>query len=102
MGNFLEQANLLEVEDFMKRVKIAVKKTAVNVVGEALNPDKIELGDKRHKLGYQILNGDMTKVFAEAIVSANTDISLASQDGDLEFMAASVFNDIAGVKITET
>lgn len=101
MGTYLEQATLLENEDFIKRVKIAVKKTATNVVGEAIDPAKLELANKRHKLGYQVLNGEMTKVFAEAIVSNNTDININSTDGDLEFMVATVFNDIAGVKITE-
>lgn len=101
MGTYLDQAKLLENEDFIKRVKIAVKKTATYVVGEAIDPAKLELADKRHKLGYQILNGDMTTVFAEAIVSNNTDININSTDSDLEFMASIVFNDIAGVKITE-
>mgnify|MGYP001562724174 CR=1 FL=1 len=101
MGTFLEQALLLEQDDFIKRIKIATKKTATSIVGEVIDPNKLDLAEKRHKLGYQILNGDMSKIFAEAIVSANTSINENSTDSDLEFMASTVFNDIAGVKITE-
>jgi len=70
-------------------------------VGEIFNENKLSLFEKRHKLGTQILNGDMTNIFADAIVSNNTDININSTDSDLEFMASTVFNDIAGVKITE-
>jgi len=101
MGTFLEQAVLAENSDFLKRVKIAAKKTATAIVGEPIDENKLILADKRHKLGYQVLNGDMTQVFTEAIVSANTSINENSTDSDLEFMASTVFNDIAGVKITE-
>ncbi|MBK7883524.1 MAG: hypothetical protein IPJ81_06795 [Chitinophagaceae bacterium] len=101
MGTFLEQAQLLDNEDFLKRIKIAIKKTATNVIGEIFDKNKESLFDKRHKLGTQVLNGNMTNIFADAIVSNNTDINLNSTDSDLEFMASSVFNDIAGVKITE-
>lgn len=101
MGSFLEQAQLLDNVDFLKRIKIAVKKTATNVVGEVYDPNKQDLFEKRHKLGYQVLNGDMSILFAEAIVSNNTDININSTDNDLEFMASAVFNDLAGVKMTE-
>ena len=101
MGTFLEQAQLLTNEDFLKRVKIAVIKIATQVAGEVIDPNKTMLGEKRHKLAHQILIGDMTLNFAKAIVSANTDINAESTDADLEFMGSSVFNDIAGVKITE-
>lgn len=101
MGTFLEQATLLENEDFLKRIKIAVNKVATQVVGEIVDPQKEILASKRNKLGVQILNGEMTQPFAKAIVSANTDININSTDSDLEFMASSVFNDIAGVMQNE-
>lgn len=99
MGTFLEQAELVENLDFLKRVKIAIKKSATSILGEAVDSQHIVKHEKRHKLAFSVLNStDLTKMFAEAIVATNTDINLNSLDGDLEFMVATVFDDIAGVK----
>jgi len=101
MPDFLAQAALLKNEEFLGRIKIAIKKVATQIEGEVQDPNKPELNEKRHKLGYDVLNNDMTQKFAEAIVSANTDINVNSTDSDLEFMASSIWNDIAGVKDSE-
>jgi hypothetical protein len=101
MGNYLEQATLLESEDFIKRVKIAVKQIATFVSGEAFNDQKESLYDKRHKLAYQVLNGNMTTVFAENLVSYNANVSIDSTDQYLADNISAIFNAIAGVKITE-
>lgn len=101
MPDFKAQADLTKNPDFLDRVSIAIAKAANNVAAEAKNPNKVELYDKRHLLSYNVLNYDMTKVFARAIVSANTDISMASTDDDIQFMTSSVWNNIAGVQSDE-
>lgn len=100
MPNFEQQAALLKNQTFLDRITMAIKKVATQVVGEQMQEGKDSLNEKRHKVGWQILNGDMTKVFAEAIVSLGT-IDENSIDGDLEWAASAVFNDIAGVKKSE-
>ena len=101
MGKFLEQAELAENPNFLKTVKIATKKVAVAIVGEAINQDKLEYHNKRHKLATQVLTGDMTQQFAEAIAAFNPSITIESPDGDIEFLVTAVFNDLAGVMSTE-
>ena len=99
--DFKAQAALLKNQEFVERVEIAINKVAHQVGSEAKDVNKVQLYDKRHKLSYDVINSDMTKVFAKSIVSANTDINLNSTDSDLEFMASSVWNNIAGVQSDE-
>lgn len=98
---FKEQAALLKNEEFVERVEIAISKVAHQVGSEEKNLNKVALYDKRHKLSYDVINSNMTKVFARSIVSANTDINLLSTDNDLLFMVTSVWDNVAGVQADE-
>jgi len=100
MGDFLAQANLANDTDFLKKVKIATKKIATFVVGEDFQGKEIK-GSKRHKLGVEVLTGDMTSFFAEAIVAANANLVLASTDQQIQDEVSNVFNDLAGVMLSE-
>lgn len=104
MGNFKEQAELAENAEFIKRVRTAVGKVCTFIIGEAWDNNKNIYHEKRHKLATDAINSlDLyARKFSDAITSANTDISLASTDSDIEFMCASVFNDLAGIKQTES
>ena len=103
MGNFKEQSELAENSEFIKRVRTAVGKVCTQIIGEAWNDANKTYHEKRHKLATDAIhNLDMyARKFSDAITSANTDISLASTDSDIEFMCTSVFNDLASIKQTE-
>jgi hypothetical protein len=68
---------------------------ALNVVGET--PVTEVATAKRTTLALEILAGKLVYLFTLAICSANSDITIDSLDGDIEFMVSSVFGDFAGV-----
>lgn len=97
MSTFLNQCNQLQNAEFIARIKIAMYKTAVQIVGEAGAEYTAQGKNKRHALAMQILSGQHVTNFATAIVSSNTSINSESTDNDIEFMTVSVFNSMAGL-----
>lgn len=98
---FKDQAELLKNQEFVDRVQIAITKVANQVGNENKDVNKPILYAKRNKLSYDVINNDMTKIFARSIVSANTDIKFTSSDADIEFMVSAVWNNVAGVQSDE-
>lgn len=100
MPNLEEQAALLKNQSFLDKVSMALEKVATQIVGEAQDPNKEILHQKRHDLGDEVLNNDKTKTFAKAIISLGS-LNLQSPDGDIEWAIGSVWDDIAGVEETD-
>jgi uncharacterized protein YueI len=99
---FIDQSVLARSPQFRDRVIIAMVKTAVLIVGEALEVGKEVLHEKRHTLGVDIVQNPDLKLNAFSFaVAQNAAITATSTDGDIEFTVVTVFDDIAGVKITE-
>jgi hypothetical protein len=98
----IDITDIAENQDFQKKVKGAMIKTAVLIVGELVIEGKETLGSKRHNLGVEILNSPNSKItpFSYA-VAANPAINVNSVDGDIEFTVVTVYNDIAGVQNSE-
>ncbi|MBK7882508.1 MAG: hypothetical protein IPJ81_00700 [Chitinophagaceae bacterium] len=99
--DFAAQAALLKNQEFVSRIEIAITKAANQVGNEVKDVNKPILYAKRHKLSYQVINNDMTLIFARSIVSSNTDINLNSTDNDILFMVTSVWDNVAGVQSDE-
>ena len=97
---FTEQFTLSNDAVFQGRVKVAMAKVAVDVVGEsqATTGNNTLAHRKRHALGVAILNDPDSYLanFTLATVT-NAAITGASTDGDIEFQVSAVFSDIAGV-----
>ena len=95
---FTDQFTLSQDAVFQGRVKIAMAKAAVDIVGESQESKTTQTHRKRHQLGVAVLNDPDTYLdrFVLAVVT-NAVITGASNDGDVEFTVASVFDDIAGV-----
>jgi hypothetical protein len=99
---FLNDYSLSQDLDFRKKLRIAMAKVALAVVGE--NPSTNGTYDeKRHAYGVAVLNNVDAYLdrFAYAAVSQGT-LSGLSTDGDIEFMVTSVFSDLAGVTKAQT
>lgn len=97
MSNFLTQCSHLTNDEFIARIKIAMYKAAIQIVGEAGTEYTPEGKTKRHNLAMQVLFGQHVTNFATAIVSSNGAINTESTDNDLEFMVVSVFNSMASL-----
>ena len=95
---FTDQYTLSQDAVFQGRVKVAMAKVAVAVVGEAKGAQDFRDWRKRHALGVAILNDPDSYVdkFVMATVT-NAAITGASKDGDIEFQVTAVYPDIAGV-----
>lgn len=94
---FLNDYAVSQDVDFRKRLRVAMAKVALAVVGEAPSTNGAR-DEKRHRLGVAVLNSPDPHLdrFAYAVVAPGT-LSLASTDGDIEFMVTSVFSDLAGI-----
>jgi hypothetical protein len=95
--SYISQEKMLENEDFQIKVRQAMTKAALDIVGETLSPTG-EYNTKRHDLGTGILrNLSAYEIpFRRAIASLGT-IEPTGADADYEWAVSSVFNDIAGV-----
>jgi hypothetical protein len=94
---FLNDYSTSQDLDFRKRLRIALAKVALAVVGETPSTNGAR-DEKRHRLGVAVLNDPDTHLdrIAYAVVAPGT-LSTSSTDGDIEFMVSSVFSDLAGV-----
>lgn len=104
MTGYIEVADLAEAASFRTRIKIAIVKAAVQVLAEAASatPEKTL---KRHDLAIAVLSdpAGLAARFVWPIV-ANAAIAgagLASPDGDLDFVVATVWDALAGVTIDD-
>lgn len=99
---FIDQHALANNAYFRSRVLIAMVKTAVLVVGEALDSGEEIVHGKRHALGVEIMKTPQLNLDSFAYgVAQNPVISGSSSDGDIEFTVVTIFDDIAGVKISD-
>lgn len=96
MPTFAECEALLSDADFQIKVKQAMTKVALAVVGEGTS-DKAAVDTKRHDLGVSILNNVAAHedAFRRAVVALGT-ITGETRDNDIEWAVSSVFGDIAG------
>ena len=99
---FVDSYALANNSTFKEKVIVAMVKVAVQIVGEAVTVGDEIKHEKRHRLGVKILNDPslMLMPFAYAIVSGGILVT-GSSDADIEFTVTSVFDDIAGVLITD-
>lgn len=99
---FIDDYNLANNETFRSRVLIAMEKVATQIVGEAITPGDEVKHEKRHVLGVKVLTSPNAWVmpFSYAVVSGGV-LILASTDGDIEFTVVSVYDDLAGVSISD-
>lgn len=97
--------SIAEHPEFRRRVKGALVKMSVLIVGEAVAIDKVTLGSKRHALGVDVLNNPDSKInafsYATAANPSITSSGVSAPDGDIEYTVITVFNDIAGVLNSE-
>jgi len=91
---------------FKEKVIVAIAKVAIQVGGEVVEVvggvPRLIKHEKRARLSVKVL-GDpnlMLMPFSYAIVSGGI-LTAASSDADIEFTVISVFDDIAGVIITD-
>ena len=101
---FADQAALAADGPFRDRVRVALATAAVDVMGEAQDSRTDSEFGKRQALSYQVLQaaagGYLLEAFVWAVV-ANPAITSGSTDSDLQFTVNAVWDDIAGVRITD-
>lgn len=98
----IDSYNLSLNPDFRGRVKVAISMACTAIVGEAVTPGKEAKHAKRHSLGQSALLNPNSYLdpFVNAVVS-NPVITLGSPDADIQFTVISVFDDLAGVTVSE-
>ena len=101
MTSFDSRRGLAADGEFLNKVRVAIVKVALDVMGET--PDagpNIPKDDKRHALGEKVLvpggPASYLPLFAEACAALGT-LSTASTDADVEFTVTSIWDDLAGV-----
>lgn len=99
--SFQTQYALRNDSAFQEKVKMAVLKSALAVVGETpADPANVAVDTKRHTLGLAALtegaDGSTSVRFINALAAVGT-LSAASTDADVEFTVNAVWNDLAGV-----
>jgi hypothetical protein len=101
---FTDQATLADDPAFRGRVRIAVATAAVQVMGE----DKTAYSDvhfgKRQALAYEVLRSAASGICLEMFVWAtvqNAAITGSSLDSDIQYQVNQVWDDLAGVRITD-
>lgn len=105
----LDLFNLAQNDDFQKKVRMYVLKSASSVVGEAATGLGIAQQAKRHALGVAALIGgkvgDVTLSpeqvfmrFSWAAAAFGT-LTNESSDSDIEFVVVSLWDDLAGVAL---
>lgn len=99
---FEDSSELAKNEVFRGRVQVAMSTAAKDIVGEVITSGDEEKHRKRHLLGHAILlsPNNYLDAFVKAVVT-NQVITEASLDGDIQFTVNSVFDDLAGVLITD-
>lgn len=95
--------------DFRKRILVASLIAAVNVQGEDKPPGMKEGEyDKRQVLASKLIQTggigtpteDLQRMFVWAVIT-NPSVSIASDDGEIQFVVNSLFSKCAGVKGNE-
>lgn len=99
----IDQYQMSQDAVFKQKVRMAMIKAALDIVGESQSSMSISEWRKRHNLGVAILNDPSAYIdrFAEA-AATNTTIAAETDgdsvtDNDIETQIAGQFGDIAGV-----
>lgn len=101
---YTDQAALAGDGTFRDRVRVAVATAAVQIMGEAVDAYSDTQFGKRQALAYQALQDAAGGVVLEAFVWAtvqNAAITGGSLDSDIQFQVNAVWDDVAGVRITD-
>lgn len=102
--SYTDQAALAADAQFRDRARVALATAAVQVMGEAQASYTDTQYGKRQALAYQVLQAAAGGMWLEAFVWAtvsNAAITGVSADGDIQFQVNAVWDDIAGVRITD-
>ena len=101
---FADQAVLADDATFRSKVRVALATAAVQVMGE----DQAAFSDaefgKRQSLAFEVLRSAAGGMWLEVFVWAtvqNAAITSGSNDGAIQFQVNAVWDDIAGVRITD-
>lgn len=101
---YTEQAALAADTEFRDRVRVALATAAIQVMGEDTASFDAEQFGKRQALAYAVLQDAAGGPWLEAFVWAtvqNPAITGASLDSDIQFTVNAVWDDLAGVRITD-
>lgn len=95
---YADQYDLSQDPTFIKRMYVAMVTAAINVAGETKSPMGDVKYSKRQALATAVLRDPDAhlRMFSLAVVQ-NAAITGASNDGDIQFTANSVWDDLAGV-----
>lgn len=99
---FTDQATLADDPAFRAKVRVATVTAAKDILGEAKGGFSDTKFGKRQSLADQVItnSGSFVDRFAWA-VAASPAISAGSSDSDIQFTVNSVWDDLAGVRITD-
>lgn len=102
---YVDQDEYPQSATFQKKIRVAMIKAALAVVGEDQSGMVAAGAAKRHELGVNILNDPAAYEmrFRQAVAAdpGGAGVSPASSDNDILFTVNSVFNDIAGLTLEE-
>lgn len=101
---YTDQATLAADETFRGRVRVALASAAVAIAGEAQDSRSDTEYGKRQGLAYDVIRAAFAGSWLEAFVWGvvqNTSVTGASSDNDIQFTVNSVWDDFAGVRVTD-
>jgi hypothetical protein len=101
---YTAQATLASDQAFRDKVRVALATAAVEVMGEAEGSYSNAQFGKRQALAHSVLTSAASGMWLEAFVwgvVANVAITDQSSDSDIQFTVNSLWDDIAGVRITD-
>jgi hypothetical protein len=101
---YTDQATLADDTTFRARVRVALATAAVQVMGEAPDGKSDATLGKRQALAYEVLRSAAAGTLLEAFVWGtvqNAGITDASGDQDIQFQVNAVWDDLAGVRVSD-
>lgn len=100
--SYTDQATLAAEVSFQLRVRVAVVSAAKDVMGESKGSKTDAAFAKRQSFAHVVLSNSAGYLdrFVWAVV-ANPAITATSDDSDIQFTVNSVWDDLAGVTITD-
>lgn len=101
-----QQSLVLADAETRTRIELAVTAAALAIVGESATANPV-IDSKRHELGVRVFSGNVPlDVFYKAVVSQVGDVDppygTNITDTDINNAVAAVWNDVAGVKASDT
>ena len=97
MGTYSEQQQLADDETFLRRVRHAAIKAALDVNGEVQGANSVLLWKARSRLAVEILRAPVEWAvrFAKAVVAQDPTMTAAVADAALQGSVNAVFSDLA-------